>query len=320
MTCISKTYIAGHTGLVGQAFVRKIQSDGDSTLLFRTHKELDLTKQEAVSAFFSEEKPDLVILAAAKVGGIHANSIYPAEFIYENLMIQSNIIHQSYLHGVKKLVYIGSTCAYPKQTTQPMKEESLLTGSLEPTNEPYAVAKIAGLKMCESYNRQYGTNYSMIMPTNLYGIHDNFHPENSHVIPGLMRRIHEAKMNENPEVSIWGSGLAKREFLFVDDLIEACMFLLDNNEDNAPINIGSQEEVSIRELAEIMSEVLGYKGDLVFDTSKPDGMPLKKVDTSKMDALGWKSSTSLREGLNTVYQWYLSNNVSQNNHAKELYQ
>ena len=306
-------YIAGHTGLVGQAFVRKFQSDGNSTLLLRTQVVLDLTNQGEVSNFFSAEKPDLVILAAAKVGGIHANSTYPAEFIYENLMIQSNVIHQSYLHGVKKLVYLGSTCAYPKQTPQPMKEENLLTGSLEPTNEPYAVAKIAGLKMCESYNMQYGTSYRTVMPTNLYGIHDNFHPENSHVIPGMMRRIHEAKMADSPEVEIWGSGLPKREFLFVDDLVEACLFLLDYDKDYSPVNIGSQEEVSIRELAIMMNEVLGYKGRLAFDTSKPDGMPLKKVDTSKMDALGWKARTPLREGLQKVYCWFLTNNISKNN-------
>lgn len=309
----SKIFIAGHTWLVGQAFDRKLQSDGDSSLLLRTHGELDLTNQVAVADFFSAEKPDCVILAAAKVGGIHANSTYPAEFIYENLMIQSNVIHQSYLHGVKKLVYLGSTCAYPKQTPQPMKEENLLTGSLEPTNEPYAVAKIAGLKMCESYNRQYGRSYRTVMPTNLYGIHDNFHPENSHVIPGMMRRIHEAKMADLPEVEIWGSGLPKREFLFVDDLVEACLFLLDNDKDYALVNIGSQEEVSIRELAEIMSEEVGYKGRLAFDTSKPDGMPLKKVDTSKMDALGWKARTPLREGLQKVYCWFLTNNISKNN-------
>ncbi len=306
-------YIAGHTGLVGQAFVRKFQSDGDSALLLRTHGELDLTNQGEVSNFFSAEKPDFVILAAAKVGGIHANSTYPAEFIYENLMIQSNVIHQSYLHGVKKLVYLGSTCAYPKQTPQPMKEGNLLTGSLEPTNEPYAVAKIAGLKMCESYNRQYGTSYRTVMPTNLYGIHDNFHPENSHVIPGMMRRIHEAKMADLPEVEIWGSGLPKREFLFVDDLVEACLFLLDYDKYYSAVNIGSQEEVSIRELAIMMNEVVGYKGRLAFDTSKPDGMPLKKVDTSKMDALGWKARTPLREGLQKVYCWFLTNNISKNN-------
>jgi GDP-L-fucose synthase len=309
----SKIFIAGHTGLVGQAFFRKFQSDGESALLLRTHGELDLTNQGEMSNFFSVEKPDFVILAAAKVGGIHANSTYPAEFIYENLMIQSNVIHQSYLHGVKKLVYLGSTCAYPKQTPQPMKEENLLTGSLEPTNEPYAVAKIAGLKMCESYNMQYGTSYRTVMPTNLYGIHDNFHPENSHVIPGMMRRIHEAKMADLPEVEIWGSGLPKREFLFVDDLVEACLFLLDYDKYYSAVNIGSQEEVSIRELAIMMNEVVGYKGRLAFDTSKPDGMPLKKVDTSKMDALGWKARTPLREGLQKVYCWFLTNNISKNN-------
>lgn len=308
-----KFYIAGHTGLVGRAFVRKLQSDGDSSLLLRTHGELDLTNQGEVSNFFSAEKPDFVILAAAKVGGIHANSTYPAEFIYENLMIQSNVIHQSYLHRVKKLVYLGSTCAYPKNALQPMQEKSLLTGPLEPTNEPYAVAKLAGLKMCESYNRQYGTSYRTVMPTNLYGIHDNFHPENSHVIPGMMRRIHEAKMTDLPEVEIWGSGLPKREFLFVDDLVEGCLFLLDYDKDYSPVNIGSQEEVSIRELAIMMNEVVGYKGRLAFDTSKPDGMPLKKVDTSKMDALGWKARTPLREGLQKVYCWFLTNNIFKNN-------
>ena len=308
----SKIYIAGHSGLVGQAFVRKLRDEGSGSLLLKTHLELDLTNQGMVTDFFSSEKPDLVILAAAKVGGIHANNTYPAEFIYENMMIECNLIHQSYLHGVKNLIYFGSTCAYPKNALQPMKEDSILTGPLEPTNEPYAVAKIAGIKLCESYNRQYGTCYQTILPTNLYGIHDNFHPENSHVIPGLMRRIHEAKVNDIPEVSIWGSGSAKREFLFVDDLVEACLLLLDYNEDYSPVNIGSQEEVSILELAEMMVEVVGYKGRLAFDTSKPDGMPLKKVDTSKMDALGWKARTPLREGLQKVYCWFLTNNISKN--------
>ena len=306
-------YIAGHNGLVGQAFVRKFEVEGKYNLLLRSHGVLDLTNQAGVSNFFSTEKPDFVILAAAKVGGIHANSTYPAEFIYENLMIQNNVIHQSYLHGVKKLIYIGSTCAYPKNAPQPMKEESILTGALEPTNEPYAVAKIAGLKLCESYNRQYGTVFQTLLPTNLYGIYDNFHPENSHVIPGLMNRIHEAKAEDLPEVQIWGSGLAKREFLFVDDFVDACMFLLDNNKDHAPVNIGSQQEVTVRELAETMSEVIGYKGRLNFDTSKPDGMLLKKVDTSKMDVLGWKAPTPLREGLQKVYGWFLTNNISKNN-------
>jgi len=275
----SKIFIAGHTGLVGQAFVRKFQSDGNSTLLLRTHGGLDLANQAAVSDFFSKERPGLVILAAAKVGGILANSTYPAEFIYENLMIQSNDIHQSYLHGVKELVYLGSTCAYLKNTLQPMKEDST------------------------------------IMPTNLYGIHDNYHPENSHVIPGMMRRIHEAKMADLPEVEIWGSGLPKREFLFVDDLVEACLFLLDYDKYYSAVNIGSQEEVSIRELAIMINEVVGYKGRLAFDTSKPDGMPLKKVDTSKMDALGWKARTPLREGLQEVYCWFLTNNISKNNNS-----
>jgi GDP-L-fucose synthase len=309
----SKIFIAGHTGLVGQAFVKKFKADCNSDLLLRTHKELDLTNQGEVSHFFSAENPDIVIFAAAKVGGIHANWTYPAEFIYENLMIQNNVIHQSYLHGVKKLIYIGSTCAYPKNTPQPMKEDSILTGPLEQTSEPYAVAKIAGLKLCESYNRQYGTVFQMLLPTNLYGIHDNYHPENSHVIPGLMRRIHEARVEALPEVQIWGSGFQKREFLFVDDFVDACLFLLDNDKDYAPVNIGSQEEVSIRELAEMMSEVIGYKGRLAFDTSKPDGMSLKKVDTSKMDSYGWKAPTPLREGLQKVYCWFLTNNISNNN-------
>ena len=275
--------------------------------------ELDLTNQGEVSNFFSAEKPDFVILAAAKVGGIHANWTYPAEFIYDNLMIQNNVIHQSYLNRVKKLIYIGSTCAYPKNAPQPMKEGSILTGPLEPTNEPYAVAKIAGLKLCESYNRQYGTFFQTLLPTNLYGIHDNSHPEKSHVIPGMMRRIHEAKVEDLHEVQIWGSGSPMREFLFVDDFVDSCIFFLDNDKDYAAVNIGSQEEVSIRELAGMMSEVIGYKGNLTFDTSKPDGMPLKKVDTSIMDSLGWKAQTPLRKGLQKVYCWFLTNNISENN-------
>jgi len=304
----SRIFVAGHTGLVGQAFVRRLKKDGYINLILRGHSELDLTNQQDVIHFFSQEKPDIVIICAGKVGGIYANSTFPAEFIYDNLQIQTNLIHQSYLGGVKKLVYFCSTCAYPKYADQPMVEKSLLTGSLEPTNEPYAVAKIAGLKMCQSYNCQYGTHYLTIVPTNLYGPYDNFDTQNGHVIPGMIRRLHHAKENHLPEVSVWGSGTPKREFLFVDDLVDACLFILQNNYfENQPVHIGSQLEISIKELASLISQTVGYFGKLSFDTSKPDGMPLKKVDTSKLDNLGWRASTNLASGLGLTYEWFLNN-------------
>ncbi len=312
----SKIYVAGHRGLVGSAIVRQLETRGFTSLITRTHAELDLTNQAAVQAFFAEEKPEYVILAAAKVGGIHANNTYPAEFIYENMMIQANVIDAAYRNGVDRLLFLGSTCIYPKAVAQPMREDSLLTDVLEPTNEPYAIAKIAGIKLCESYNRQYGTDYRSVMPTNLYGINDNFHPENSHVIPALMRRFHEAKTNNDVEVVIWGSGNPMREFLFVDDMAEASLFVLELDEkiyqnNTQPmlshINVGTGKDVTIRELAETMKQVIGYKGKIGFDTSKPDGPPRKLIDVSRLTAMGWKYNVDLEEGLRRTYNWYQDN-------------
>lgn len=294
---VSKTLLLGASGLVGQTFQRSIGERHHNLLLTPSHTELDLTQQAAVTEYFEGYRPDQVILAAARVGGIQANSEFPAEFIYENLMMEANVIHQAWRQGVQDLLYFGSTCMYPRLCTQPMREEELLTGPLEPTNEPYALAKLAGWKLCESYNRQYGTCYRTVLPTNLYGSHDNFHPEHSHVIPALLQRFHLAKLEGQPAVTIWGSGQAQREFLYVDDLVEACLFLKDFPELLGPINIGSSQEVTIRELTETVCEVVGYSGELKFDRSKPDGMPLKKVDTNKLDQLGWRSTTSLCDGL-----------------------
>lgn len=301
-----KIYVAGHNGMVGSAIVRALQKQGFENLVYRTSKELDLRNQEAVDQFFSEEKPHYVFLAAAKVGGIVANNTYRAEFLYDNLMIVSNIVHSAHAHGVTKLLFLGSSCIYPKMAPQPIKEEYLLTGPLEYTNEPYAIAKIAGIKLCESYRDQYGADFISVMPTNLYGINDNYHPENSHVLPALIRRFHEAKMNGLNEVMIWGSGTPKREFLYADDLADACLFLMEEYSGKEIVNIGCGEDLSIRELAELVKEVTGYAGNLVFDTSKPDGTPRKLLDVSKINALGWRYKTSLREGMNMAYQDFLT--------------
>ncbi len=308
----SLIYIAGHNGLVGSALTRCLREEGYHNLLFRDFRELDLTRQAEVEKFFEAEKPEYVFLAAAKVGGILANSTYPADFIYDNLMIQSNVIHQSYLHGVKRLLFLGSTCIYPKEAPQPLKEEYLLTGPLEPTNEAYAVAKIAGIRMCQSYNRQHGTDFISVMPTNLYGINDNFNPETSHVLPGLMGKIHKAKMNGDPTVMVWGSGKPLREFMWSEDMAAACIFLMNVDRESIPedsgklFNIGTEEEVSIRELAELICEVVGYRGELRFDPGKPDGTMRKVTDPSRLHALGFAHKVPLREGIAKLYQWYLN--------------
>ena len=312
MNLESKIYVAGHRGLAGSAIVRELQRQGYTNLITRTHAELDLTDQASVRNFFVEEKPEYVFLAAAKVGGIHANNTYPAEFIFSNLAIQTNVIHESWRNNVKRLLFLGSSCIYPRDCPQPMKEEHLLTGPLETTNRPYAVAKIAGIEMCWSYNRQYGTQYLAAMPTNLYGPNDNYDLQNSHVLPALIRKMHEAKVSGVSEVVLWGSGTPKREFLYVDDLANALVFLatLDNKRYNALvnpsqcplINVGTGEDLTIRELAETIAEVVGYKGRFVQDTSKPDGTMRKVMDVSKLTNLGWKASTSLKEGIALTYQ------------------
>lgn len=318
MTKTSKIYVAGHRGLVGSAILKNLTFKGFSNIVTRTHAELDLTNQQAVADFFAQEKPEYVFLAAAKVGGIVANNTYRADFIYENLAIQNNVIHQSYVHGVKKLLFLGSTCIYPKSAPQPMKEEYLLTSELEYTNEPYAIAKIAGIKMCESYNLQYGTNFISVMPTNLYGPNDNFDLETSHVLPALMRKIHEAKQTGTKEVEIWGSGNPRREFLYSEDMADACVFVMENVDfkdlvqgqkeiRNTHINIGTGEDISIRELAELIQKIVGYEGTLVYNTSKPDGTMVKLTDPSKLHALGWKHVTKLEAGILQAYQWYQSN-------------
>ena len=318
MNINSSIYIAGHRGLVGSAIVKNLKSKGYKNLLYKTHKELNLLDSVAVANFFKKEKPEFVILAAAKVGGIVANNIYRADFIYENLQIQNNVIHQSYLHNVEKLLFLGSTCIYPKNSPQPMKEEYLLTSELEYTNEPYAIAKIAGIKMCESYNIQYGTNFISVMPTNLYGKNDNFNLETSHVLPALLRKIHEAKINNTSEVEIWGSGKPRREFMYSDDMADACIFLMENrdfkdtynlDEDkiiNTHINIGTGVDISIKELAFLIKNIVGYKGKLYFNTSKPDGTMIKLTDTSKLHKLGWSHNVELEDGIRTMYEWYLS--------------
>jgi len=307
-----KIYLAGHQGLVGSAIYRILENQGFNNVIVRTHKELDLTSQADVDIFFQKERPTFVIIAAAKVGGIFANNNYPADFIYQNLMIQSNIIHSSFLSNVKRLLFLGSTCIYPKAVEQPMREEALLTGLLEPTNEPYAIAKIAGIKLCESYNRQHGTDFRSVMPTNLYGVNDNFHDKNSHVIPALIRRFHEAKINKYKEVTVWGTGNALREFLYVDDMALASIFVLGVEkglyEDNTKpmlshINIGSGEEISISALAKMIKNIVGFEGRIVFDDSKPDGPPRKFIDISTISKLGWKSSTDLSEGITKTYDW-----------------
>ncbi len=301
----SRIYVAGHRGLVGSAIVRKLQQQGFVNLILRTHGELDLTRQNQVEAFFELEQPEYVFLAAAKVGGILANDTYPAEFIYTNLCIQNNIIHASYLSGVKKLLFLGSSCIYPKLCPQPIKEEYLLSGYLEPTNEAYAIAKIAGLKMCEFYNRQYGSGFIGVMPTNLYGPNDNFDLEKSHVLPALIRKCHEAKVNQEREVVIWGTGSPRREFLHVDDLADACLYLMEHYDGKEIVNIGVGEDLTIRELAEMVVCIVGFEGKLRFDTSKPDGTPQKLLDVSRLNDLGWQANTSLEDGIRQTYDWYL---------------
>ena len=301
----SKIYIAGHNGLVGSAIRRHLENQGFTNLIFNTRSELDLLNAVEVEAFFKSEKPEYVFLAAARVGGIHANSTYPAEFIFENLTIQSNIIHQSYLQKVKKLLFLGSSCIYPKLSPQPIKESYLLSDYLEPTNEPYAIAKIAGIKMCQAYNRQYGTQFISVMPTNLYGIHDNFHPQNSHVIPGLINRFHETKLSGKEKVTVWGSGNALREFLYVDDLAEACHFLMNYYSESEPINVGVGKDISIKSLAQIIKDVVGHPVELVFDPNQPDGTPRKVLDVGRINSLGWIARTPLPEGIATVYDWYV---------------
>lgn len=305
MNPTDKIYIAGHKGLVGSAIVRALEKNGFSNLIYKTSKEVDLRNQAAVDSFFSKERPKFVFLVAGKVGGIVANNTYRAEFLYDNLMIVSNVIHASHKYGVAKLLFTGSSCIYPKMAPQPIKEEYLLTGSLEHTNEPYAIAKIAGIKLCETYREQYGANFISLMPTNMYGRNDNFHPENSHVLPALIRRFHEAKVAGNKEVVIWGSGSPKREFLYSDDLAEACLFLMENYNEKAIVNVGSGEDISIKELAQIIKGVTQYQGDLVFDTSKPDGTPRKLMDVSKIHKLGWHHTTTLEEGIKVAYEDFL---------------
>ena len=292
-----KIYIAGHRGMVGSALERKLRKEGYNNIVTRTSSELDLRNQQAVNDFFEKEKPEYVVLAAAKVGGIHANNTYRAEFIYDNLMIEANIIHAAYLNKVTKLLFLGSSCIYPKMALQPLKEEYLLSGYLEPTNQPYAIAKIAGIEMCDSYRAQYGCNFISAMPTNLYGTNDNYHPENSHVLPALISRIVLAKKNNEPTVTIWGTGTPRREFLHVNDLADACYFLLQNYDEQGLVNIGCGTDVSIKELAELIVAEVGYEGRLVFDLTKPDGTPRKLMDTSKLNMLGWKSKVSLKEGI-----------------------
>ena len=311
-----KIYVAGHRGMVGSAILRELKNQGQHNIVVRTHAELDLTDQQAVRDFFEAEKPDQVYLAAAKVGGIHANNTFPAEFIYDNLMVQANVIHEAYKQGVQKLLFLGSSCIYPKLVEQPMKEAALLTGVLEATNEPYAIAKIAGIKLCESYNRQYGVDYRSVMPTNLYGPGDNYHPENSHVIPALIRRFHEAKVNLAPEVVIWGSGAPMREFLYVDDMAAASVYVMNLDKGLydrhtepmlSHINVGFGSDVTIKELAQTISEVIGYQGLISFDPTKPDGTPRKLMDSGRLNSLGWQAQVNLRDGLTKAYQDYLAN-------------
>jgi len=303
----SKIYVAGHTGLAGSAILRRLQSEGCHHFVLRTHEQMDLEIQKDVNDFFERERPQCVFLAAAKVGGIYANNTYPAEFIYNNLIIEANVIQAAYMFGVKKLLFLGSSCIYPRLVPQPMKEEYLLAGELEPTNEPYAVAKIAGIKLCQSYNRQYGTNFISVMPTNLYGPNDNYHPMNSHVLPALIRRFHEAREHGLPVVEVWGTGSPRREFLYSDDLGEACVFLMKNYEGNEIVNIGTGEDVTIRDLTNLIAEVIGYKGEVRCDTTKPDGTPRKLLDVSRLHSLGWKHKTSLEEGLRLTYEDFLKN-------------
>lgn len=311
-----RVFVAGHQGMVGSAIVRALEKAGDAEIITRTRSELDLLDQAAVFQFFNQNAVDEVYLAAAKVGGIWANNTYPAEFIYQNLIIEANIIHGAFQAGVRKLLFLGSSCIYPKLAEQPIAESSLLQGALEPTNEPYAIAKIAGIKLCESYNRQYGTDYRSVMPTNLYGINDNFHPENSHVVPALLRRFHEAKMQDLPSVTVWGSGSPMREFLYVDDMASACLHVMNLPKEvygehvlpmSSHINVGTGKDCTIRELANTIARAVGYQGDILWDTSKPDGTPRKLLDVSLLKRLGWQYSVELDEGIERTYQWFLQN-------------
>jgi GDP-L-fucose synthase len=302
----SKIYIAGHRGMVGSAIFRKLTKEGYHHIICRNSSDLDLRDYTQVSQFFQEEKPEYVFLAAAKVGGIVANNTYRAEFLYENLQIQNNVIHSSFLAGVKKLMFLGSSCIYPKLAPQPLKEEYLLSGLLEPTNEPYAIAKIAGIKMCDAYRDQYGCNYISVMPTNLYGYNDNYHPENSHVLPALIRRFHEAKLENLSQVTIWGTGTPKREFLFADDLAEACYYLMQSYDESGLVNIGTGEDISIKDLAHLIGEVVGYTGQIQFDHGKPDGTPRKLMDVTKLHREGWRHTIQLEEGIGLAYRDFLS--------------
>lgn len=302
----AKVYIAGHRGMVGSAIYRKLVQEGFKNIITRTSDTLDLRNQQEVASFFALEKPDYVFLAAAKVGGIVANNTYRAEFLYDNLQIQNNIIHQSYLNGVKKLMFLGSSCIYPKMAPQPLKEDYLLTGQLESTNEPYAIAKIAGIKMCDAYRAQYGCNYISVMPTNLYGYNDNYHPQNSHVLPALIRRFHEAKQQGLPGVTIWGTGSPKREFLFADDLAEACYYLMQNYDEEGLVNVGTGEDISIKDLALLIKKIVNYNGEINFDTTKPDGTPRKLMDVSKLHSRGWKHTIELEEGIALAYKDFIN--------------
>ncbi|KAG4069376.1 hypothetical protein HA402_012229 [Bradysia odoriphaga] len=302
MNTQDKIYVAGHRGMVGSAIVRRLQKDGFNNIITRTSKELDLRDQAAVADFFSKTKPDYVFLAAAKVGGIMANNTYRGQFIYENLMIQNNVIHHAHVNNTQKLMFLGSSCIYPKLAPQPLKEEYLLTGPLEPTNEPYAIAKIAGIEMCDAYRTQYGSNFISVMPTNLYGPNDNYDLSNSHVLPAMLRKMHQAKVNNHSEVTIWGTGTPKREFLHADDMADACFYLMQNYNEKGLINIGVGEDISIGDLARLIKKIVGFNGELVFDTSKPDGTPRKLMDVSKLHSYGWKASLGLEDGITKVYE------------------
>jgi GDP-L-fucose synthase len=310
MDISAKIYVAGHRGMVGSAIFRMLQQKGYKNFVTATSSGLDLRNTVAVNEFFESQKPDYVFLAAAKVGGIHANNTYPAEFLYDNLMIEANIIHAAHVNQTKKLLFLGSSCIYPKFADQPIREDSLLTGMLEPTNEAYAIAKIAGVKLCQAYNKQYGSRFISVMPTNMYGFGDNYHPENSHVLPALLRRFHEAKTENKAEVKIWGSGKPLREFMFSDDLAEACFYLMEHYENTDPINVGTGEEVSILELAQMIADVVGFKGEITFDSTKPDGTPRKLMDSSRLHAMGFKHKTSLKEGLIKTYKDFSNNLIA----------
>ena len=320
----AKIYVAGHRGLVGSAITRQLQARGYNNLLFRTHSELDLTNQEKVKQFFAAEKPEYVYFAAGKVGGIHANNTYPAEFIYQNIMMETNVINASYENSVERLLFLGSSCIYPKHASQPMTEDALLTSMLEPTNEPYAIAKISGIKLCESYNRQYGTDFRSVMPTNLYGPGDNYDLVNGHVLPALIRRFHEAKLAKKDNVEVWGTGKVKREFLSVDDMADACVFVLEmekekylsqTTEMTSHLNIGTGKDITIAEVAQLVKEVVGFEGDLVFNTSKPDGTPRKLLDVSRMNNLGWTAKIPLKDGLIATYDRFLEDGNIDSSHA-----